>query len=261
MLRWHVFLFFCFFFSPTFFFVQTRILSRLGLWFPDQTHLCDKSGLVDHGKSPAGAKNLTRIEQNGVQWILLCNMVIGRLQTETKFRPAQLIISRPRGYFGASEYFTLLISTNRSNVVWGCWKWLWVPGVARCLTLTGADDECDLRQPQDLTNSRESQHPPVKVSIFKAHQQQWESCGTACPPTRTARKPKFFQLAYAGEKRLNTCPRSGYPCQTEEHKSEWLTQPVMGLKSSQIVHTRVISFPIWWCLLWFTSFSRSGNCT
>lgn len=86
-----------------------------------------------------------------------------------------------------------------------------MPGVARCLTLTGADDECDLRQPQELTNSRESQHPAVKVSIFKGHQQQWESCGTARPPTLTARKPKFFQLAYSAplrEKRLNTRPRS-----------------------------------------------------
>lgn len=77
-------------------------------------------------------------------------------------------------------------------VVGGCWRWLWVPGVARCLTLTGADDECDLRQAQEVTNSRESQHPAVKVSIFKAHQQQWESCGTARPPKHWRRGSPSF---------------------------------------------------------------------
>lgn len=43
-----------------------------------------------------------------------------------------------------------------------------IEGGGESLTLTGADDECDLRQPKESTNSRESQCPAVKVFIFKA---------------------------------------------------------------------------------------------
>lgn len=53
--------------------------------------------------------------------------------------------------------------------------------IARCLTLSGALDEWSLWQLLEMTDSGESWLPAVKVSIFKAHQFQWEcSTGPIC---------------------------------------------------------------------------------
>lgn len=188
------------FFFPTFFQFK-HVFFR----FWDESYLWDVSVSIEFHRSPAGAGKLRRTQQNILQRNVTCNIFKGRLQTETKCRPSQLIISRFGVIVGALEYFSLLWIPPIKCCGWGrrrwgwCWRWLRVPGVARCLTLTGADDECDLRHPQELTNSRESQHPAMKVSIFKGHQQQWESCGTARPPTPTARKQKFFQYSVFSE--------------------------------------------------------------
>lgn len=63
---------------------------------------------------------------------------------------------------------------------------------ARCLTLTRAGDECNLWQPMELTDSWESELPAVKVSIFKAHQLQWEGSRTAHMPALTAKQENFL---------------------------------------------------------------------
>lgn len=67
---------------------------------------------------------------------------------------------------------------------------------ARCLTLTGAGDECNLWQPMELTDSWESQLPAVKVSIFKAHQLQWEGSRTAHMPALTVKQENFLISVY-----------------------------------------------------------------
>lgn len=67
---------------------------------------------------------------------------------------------------------------------------------ARCLTLTGAGDECSLWQPVELTDSWESQLPAVKVSIFKAHQLQWEDSRTVHMPALTVKQEKFLLSMY-----------------------------------------------------------------
>lgn len=67
---------------------------------------------------------------------------------------------------------------------------------ARCLTLTGAGDECNLWQPVELTDSWESQLPAVKVSIFKAHQLQWEGSRTAHMPALTVNQENFLLSVY-----------------------------------------------------------------
>lgn len=67
---------------------------------------------------------------------------------------------------------------------------------ARCLTLTGAGDECSLWQPMELTDSWESQLPAVKVSIFKAHQLQWEGSRIAHMPVLTVKQENFFLSVY-----------------------------------------------------------------
>lgn len=108
--------------------------------------------------------------------------------------------------------------------------------------MTGARDECDLRQPKESTLSWESQRPAVKVSIFKGRQRQWESCGTARPLTE--REAKFFQSVCSAPltgKRRNPRPRhvnSAKPC-----KSEWFSHPVIGLQSSQMTHTPTHTLP------------------
>lgn len=63
---------------------------------------------------------------------------------------------------------------------------------ARCLTLTRAGDECNLWQPMELTDSWESKLPAVKVSIFKAHQLQWEGSRTAHMPALTVKRENFL---------------------------------------------------------------------
>ena len=74
---------------------------------------------------------------------------------------------------------------------------------ARCLTLTRAGDECNLWQPMELTDSWESELPAVKVSIFKAHQLQWEGSATAHMPALTARQEKTFSYA-CSHKQIHT---------------------------------------------------------
>lgn len=55
---------------------------------------------------------------------------------------------------------------------------------ARCLTLTGAGDERSLWQPVEVNDSWEPQPRAAEVSIFKAHQLQWEWTRTARTPSR-----------------------------------------------------------------------------
>lgn len=74
---------------------------------------------------------------------------------------------------------------------------------ARCLTLTGAGDECNLWQPMELTDSWESQLPEVKVSIFKAHQLQWEGSRTAHMPALTVKQENFLISVYCYTTHIN----------------------------------------------------------
>lgn len=80
----------------------------------------------------------------------------------------------------------------------GCESMLELPVFlsARCLTLTRAGDECNLWQPMELTDSWESKLPAVKVSIFKAHQLQWEGSRTAHMLALTVKQEDFLLSVY-----------------------------------------------------------------
>lgn len=119
---------------------------------------------------------------------------------------------------------------------------------ARCLTLTGAGDECNLWQPMELTDSWESRLPAVKVSIFKARQLQWEGSRTAHMPALTAKgRKKLFLLS----------PRF-FSTQTESARWQWsgrtLTDSasLSGLNRVSYTFARLplISWQFLSCLVW-----------
>lgn len=88
-----------------------------------------------------------------------------------------------------------------------------LPGV---LTLTGAGDECNLQEPKVLSSSWESQPPAVKVSIFKAHQLQWERSRWAHMPAVTVKQENFLQFRallhyYQTRRETNAHLHSGPP--------------------------------------------------
>lgn len=107
---------------------------------------------------------------------------------------------------------------------------------ARCLTLTGAGDECNLWQPMELTDSWESQLPAVKVSIFKAHQLQWEGYRAAHMPALTVKQEKLSPICVSHETNTHTQQWSD-PLQRDLPKPRSycdFSHLVIGLEASQL---------------------------
>lgn len=90
------------------------------------------SGSTEFHRSPAGAVKLTRTQQNILR-IVSCNMVKGRLQTETKCRPSQLIIEAG-GHCWSIRIFLSALNTTLSNIAGGLGA---VEGGCECLALPG----------------------------------------------------------------------------------------------------------------------------
>lgn len=90
---------------------------------------------------------------------------------------------------------------------------------ARCLTLTGAGDECNLRQPMELTDSWESKLPAVKVSIFKAHQLQWEGSRKAHMPALTVMQESVLLFVYCYTTHTNKYTQWSTPLQRDIYQT------------------------------------------
>lgn len=108
---------------------------------------------------------------------------------------------------------------------------------ARCLTLTGAGDECNLWQPMELTDSWESSLPAVKVSIFKAHQLQWEGSRAAHMPALTVKQKNFLLSVYCYTTQIQT--------KTHTHSGQPLCKETSTKPRSVIVKAVLFSISGW----------------